>query len=93
MSHHNEDHHHHHSGHDHKHDDSSSALSEKEKLARILDHWVRHNSDHADNYMQWARKAKENNLQEVARCLEEAAKLTHSITEKFLQADRSLKKE
>lgn len=92
MTHHNEDHHHHHGDHDHKHEDFSRDLSEKEKLAKLLDHWAKHNSDHADTYLQWAHKAKENNFQEVAQCLEEAAKLTHSITEKFLHANRSLQK-
>jgi rubrerythrin len=91
MTHHNKDHHHHHESH-HHHEEVSPDLSEKEKLIKLLDHWVKHNGDHADNYLQWAHKAKENGFQEVAQCLEEAAKLTHSITEKFIQANQSLQK-
>jgi hypothetical protein len=100
MTHHDHDHHHEHDhkhhhhehDHDHQHHDHSqkqetkSTMSDKEKLVKLLDHWVAHNNDHADNYLQWHGKAEEMGLEEVARLLKDAADLTHTISDKFIKA-------
>lgn len=31
---------------------------EKEKLKVLLDHWIEHNKEHADEFREWAEKAK-----------------------------------
>ncbi len=86
MSHHH-DHerkHHHEHSHKHEHDHGTpGSLSFNEKMVKLLDHWVRHNDDHASNYRDWAAKAKAENLPETAALLEEAADMTRQISEKF----------
>ncbi|MFP3975360.1 MAG: hypothetical protein ACLFVK_03960 [Dehalococcoidia bacterium] len=39
---------------------------EKEKLKVLLDHWIEHNKEHADEFREWAEKAK--NLSEQVVC-------------------------
>ena len=84
--HHHDDHHH---DHHHKHE-PKSVMSDREKLAKLLDHWVSHNNDHADNYTQWSGKAEEMGLEQVARLLKDAADLTHAISDKFMRAKGTL---
>ena len=73
--------HHHHHEHEIK-----SDLSLQEKMAKLLDHWIKHNSEHADNYRNWAIRAKDENMAEVASLLEDAASLTLDISNKFKKA-------
>ncbi|MDY6970301.1 MAG: hypothetical protein SVR08_16835 [Spirochaetota bacterium] len=35
------------------------SQDEREKLIKLLDHWIEHNVEHADGYSKWAAKAKE----------------------------------
>ena len=72
-----ENHHHHH---DH---DSHGELSFDEKMAKMLDHWIKHNQDHALNYRNWAEKAKANDQHQAAVLLEEAADMSLSVNQKF----------
>ena len=80
MTHHHHDHAHHH------HHDIKSDLTFTEKLIKLLDHWVKHNEDHADTYKDWAEKAKDNELTEIGELLEEVHDLTLQINDKFRQA-------
>ncbi|MGD9210603.1 MAG: hypothetical protein PVI90_07495 [Desulfobacteraceae bacterium] len=92
--HHNDEGHHHHSNehhHHHHHSPPSSTLSLEEKLSKLLDHWVHHNDDHAENYRDWGAQAKTAQHDEVARLLEEAAQMTEKISEKFAEAADKLK--
>ncbi|NNG02100.1 MAG: hypothetical protein HKM93_22135 [Desulfobacteraceae bacterium] len=85
MSHHD---HHDHGGH-HHHDSEDSSGVEKtfdERLVVLLDHWIKHNDDHARNYMDWGRKAEEHQLSGVGALLNEAAEMTRAISEKFEKA-------
>jgi len=65
-------------------------MSDKEKLVKLLDHWVAHNKDHADNYTQWSGKAEGMGLEHAARLLRDAADLTHAISDKFIKAKDTL---
>jgi hypothetical protein len=73
--------HHHH--HDHE---IKSALSFDEKMIKLLEHWIKHNEDHARTYRDWAQKAKEKKKNEAAKLLEDAAELTLLINKKFESA-------
>jgi monoamine oxidase len=95
---HNHPHDHDHS-HDHSHDhhthgqqhESKTAMSDKEKLVKLLDHWVAHNNDHAENYSQWSEKAeKMGGMEQIAGLLKDAAELTHAISDKFIKAKKNL---
>ena len=72
-----ENHHHHH---DH---DSHGELSFDEKMAKMLDHWIKHNQDHALNYRNWAEKAKANGKDDAGVLLGEAADMSLAINAKF----------
>ena len=72
---------HHHHGHEIK-----SALSFDEKMIKLLEHWIRHNEDHVRTYRDWAQKAKEKNMKEVAQLLEDVAEMTLLINKKFESA-------
>jgi len=80
MTHH--DHHHH----DHHEHDVKSELSFDEKLIKLLDHWLKHNGDHAGTYRDWAEKARQKQLDTVAALLEDVCDLTEEINTKFESA-------
>ncbi|MBW2739526.1 MAG: zinc transporter, partial [Deltaproteobacteria bacterium] len=44
--------------HEHNHKKHIS-LTFDEKLVKLLEHWIKHNDDHAENYRDWAKKTKE----------------------------------
>ncbi len=67
-----------------------SPMPEREKLVKLLEHWVSHNGDHASNYRQWAEKAAGMNLDNAARMLKEAADLTDAVSERFVKAKESI---
>lgn len=79
-------HEHHHHGHDHHHHEVKSELSFDEKLIKLLDHWLKHNGDHAGTYREWAERARQNQLDDVATLLEEVCDLTAEINVKFESA-------
>jgi hypothetical protein len=81
------DHHHHHHNHD-----ISSTLSFGDKLIKRLEHWIKHNDEHAETYRNWAEKAKENGMEKTGELLEEVKEMTRLITGKFEEAIRSVKK-
>ena len=74
---------HHH--HDHE---IQSSLSFDEKIIKLLEHWIKHNDDHAQTYRDWAQKAQEKNKIKTALMLEEAAEMTLSISKKFESAKK-----
>ncbi|UCD79696.1 MAG: hypothetical protein JSW26_30645 [Desulfobacterales bacterium] len=78
------DHHHH----DH---DTHDEMPFDEKLIKLLNHWIKHNEDHALNYRNWAEKAKANGRQKTAEFLTEAAEMSLAINEKFAAALGGLK--
>ena len=47
-------------------------METEQKLAHLLPHWVEHNRAHLDTYRQWADKATQAGLVEVAKQLEAA---------------------
>lgn len=78
--------------HNHHHHEAESYLTFNEKILKMLEHWVRHNHEHAENYKKWAGKAKDNTGENVAVLLEAAADLTLSINEKLEEAAECVRK-
>ena len=74
--------HHHNHNHDHDHD-NQSTLSFDEKMIKLIEHWIKHNDDHAATYRDWAKKAKEKDKDKAASLLEDAAEMTLMISKKF----------
>ena len=78
--------------HHHSHD-TPSELTVEEKLAKLLDHWMKHNEEHAQTYDLWAKRANEQGMPKVQSQLEEAAEKTRSINGNFKAALAELKGE
>ena len=83
-------HHHHHHHHDHEHE-IESTLTFDEKMIKLLEHWVKHSDDHAETYRDWAKKAKENNMDEAGSLILDAAEMTLAISRKFEEAARIIR--
>ena len=79
------------SGHHHGHE-TTRVLSFEEKLIIRLEHWVKHNDDHAETYNDWAQMAKENDLEEAGVLLDDVATMARLITAKFEESLAILKK-
>ena len=90
----NHDHHHDHD-HDHHHHDHNHGGTEmpfEEKIIKLLEHWIRHNEDHAKTYQEWADKAKTHHLTETAALIKDAAGINLEINKKFEQAKTLIQK-
>jgi len=77
----------------HHHDEAGSlksGLSDKEKLGKLLEYWIKHNEEHANTYREWSQKATALEMQEVAGILNEAANTTLSMNTRFQEALKKL---
>jgi hypothetical protein len=83
------DHHHTHDN-EHKHG-HSEELSFEKKLETLFTHWIDHNNSHMENFLSWAKKAKQASLAGVAQNLEEAGMISREITKKIEDALTELK--
>lgn len=93
MGHHHDDPHHDHShSHSHSHSHETGALSFEDKMEKLLNHWIRHNTDHAETYREWAARAEENGHPPLAEKLREAARAALSLNETFESAARLVRK-
>ena len=80
----------HHHSHDHE---IQSTLTFDEKMIKLLEHWIKHNDDHAETYRDWAQKAKAKNMRKASSLLEDAAEMTLMINKKFEEAAALIVKE
>ncbi len=65
--------------HDDTHGEPGAELSFSEKGTRLLNHWIHHNQDHAQNYLHWAAEFRNHNFSDAAALLESAAEMTRQI--------------
>ena len=65
----------HHEEHPHDHEPAKKAdeLPEKDKLRKMVEHWISHNEDHARSYRLWASRARDAGYLEPGGILEEVA--------------------
>jgi len=83
---------HHHSHHTDDHH-NHTTLSDKEKLIKMIDHWIQHTLEHASSYRDWAERAKGLGQIGVAKILEEIANETARQNEDMGKALKILKKD
>jgi len=69
------------------------AEGDRERLDTLLNYWIEHNKEHADEFREWAEKAKGFAGVTVQAQLLEAAKQMDRATELLLQAVEELKGE
>jgi hypothetical protein len=60
--------------------------SEKEKLKILLNHWIEHNRGHAEEFRQWAEKAKKLGQAAVYDDMMQAAQQMNKANEFLLAA-------
>lgn len=51
-----------------------SAMTDKDKLAHILHHWIEHNEAHIEEYRKWATTAEKEGMKDVNKNIMEAIK-------------------
>ena len=61
-----------------------------EKLAVLLDHWIKHNNDHVGEYKKWSEIAEKEGLKKVADHLRDAADLMLQSNDKFNAAAKEM---
>ena len=76
----------------HHHDDTQEVLTFEQKMFKILEHWIKHNKDHAATYRDWAEKARQNKLLAVEKLLNDAAEITLQVNGKFKDAKMMVEK-
>jgi hypothetical protein len=74
----------------HHHHHTEEEMPLIEKLEKLLQHWIKHNADHAKTYREWKEKAEKEDLIKVAEIMEEAAVVTTQLNEKLRQAIREI---
>ncbi len=81
--------HDHNHDHPHHHDHDSEAAGEmsfRQKLEKLLAHWIKHNKDHSGSYRQWAEKAKSEDMEAVGEMLDDIAQTSDKINTKLERA-------
>jgi len=63
----------------------------QEKLKILLDYWIEHNSEHEQEFRDWADKAASSST-EVAQQLQEAAAKMAAASDELLKAKQALSK-
>ena len=76
--------------HDEHHGHGSHELSFAEKGAKLLDHWIQHNTDHLGSYRRWVMEFRTHQHAEVADLLESVVELTEKINETLNVAAKRL---
>ncbi len=74
----------------HHHHHTEEEMPFIEKLGKLLQHWIKHNIDHAKTYREWKERAEKEDLIKVAEIMEEAAVVTTQLNEKLRQAIREI---
>jgi hypothetical protein len=79
--------HHHHNGGD---TEIKGAISDRDKLEKLLEYWIKHNEEHANTYLEWSKKAITWDIKDVAEILNEAANTALSLNTLFKEALKKL---
>lgn len=80
------------SHHTHTHDENHSEMTFEEKINKLVEHWIKHNDDHAATYREWADRAQKEGMNDVADIMLAAAEKNVLINDEFKQALALLKK-
>lgn len=79
-----------HDHHDRSNDDSSPAMPFPQKARLLIEHWVKHNQAHLQDYCRWADTFRQNGLESAASLLESAAESTRQINQTLSKASESV---
>ncbi|HEX16774.1 MAG: hypothetical protein DRG33_03165 [Deltaproteobacteria bacterium] len=65
-------------------------MEERERLRVILEHWIRHNEAHFEEYRRWASVAASLGLEVIKEKIEEATGRIEEANELFREALKAL---
>ena len=65
-------------------------MEDRDKLKHLIEHWIEHNSDHADEFRQWADKAKGFGASGVSDDIMEAVEQLRNANESLDRASQKL---
>lgn len=63
-----------------------------EKLSVLIQHWISHNEEHAQEYRKWADRLEAEGLVEIAEPIRQAADLVVASNRQFVSAQEKLEK-
>jgi len=63
-----------------------------EKLGVLIQHWISHNEEHAQEYRKWADRLEAGGLTEIAGHIRQAGDLVMASSSQFLSAREKLEK-
>lgn len=63
-----------------------NTMRDLEKLKVLLAHWVEHNREHAEEFRQWAQRAEQLGVKEVASNLGAAVEEMQSVNKRLVAA-------
>lgn len=78
---------HDHQTHEHHHPSGGSGtLTDRDKLRKMIEHWIDHNVEHAKSFEQWAERARDMGEAGVADIIDRAARDMTQLNETFAEA-------
>jgi len=91
--------HHHDAAHQHDHcqhdhpivEAESTKPTDRDKLVKMVEHWIHHNEEHARSYLDWAKRAHDQGLEDVRSILEQIAGDAQLQTRSFEKIQSILK--
>ncbi len=66
-------------------------MDDREKLKHLLEHWIEHNAEHAEEFREWAVKAKDLGETAVSDKIIEAANHLEKANEIMGEASKVMK--
>jgi hypothetical protein len=67
------------------------AMDVREKLRILVDHWIEHNREHAEEFREWAGKARDLEEEAIGDNILKAAEWLEEANEFLLRAGEELK--
>lgn len=61
-------------------------MDEMEKLSILLFHWIEHTKEHAEEYLNWAKRLEELGYTEIARELKDSSQILMASEERLSHA-------
>jgi len=61
-------------------------MDEMEKLSILLSHWIEHTKEHAEEYLNWAKRLEELGYTEIARELKDSSQILMTSKERLFHA-------
>jgi hypothetical protein len=65
-------------------------MDEIEKLRKLLHHWMEHNDEHTETYLDWSKKASSLGNTDLSNILKQISIESKKLNELFIKAIKAL---